>query len=114
MDFTTLKRTITVATICVALIIAVCLPAAYTFDLLARHHERMAMVAQTAAADAAAQAFGAHKDTSWIPRNLLLDMALVDGMWIEVSDAKGAKNLRARCRTILAIASPRSGDRPIR
>jgi diguanylate cyclase (GGDEF)-like protein/PAS domain S-box-containing protein len=91
MDFKRLRQTITIATICIASIIAICFPAAYAFDVLARHYERIEAVAQATAADASAQAFGAYKDAFWMPRNLLVDVALFEGAWIEVEDAQGAK-----------------------
>lgn len=91
MEFKKLKQTVTIATICIASIIAICFPAAYALDVLARHYNRLQSVAQVAAADAAAQAFGAYKDPYWSPRNLILDAALLDGVWIEVTDATGRK-----------------------
>lgn len=82
MEFKSIRQTVSVAAICVASIMVLCIPAAYAVDALSRFRDRLDIIARIVAAGVAADP------------NAMGDMASVagaEGITIAVMDAGGAR-----------------------
>lgn len=91
MDFKSLRQAVTIAAVCVASIIAICIPAAYAFDVLARLNDRLESAVRILATEASSQHLAVKAVRPSGTGHLLVDVALLDGIWIEVTDAQGAR-----------------------
>lgn len=89
MDFKELRYSVTIATICVALIIAICIPAAYALDAIGRLRDNLDTIARIASSPAMTPTHnGESALTSLSPGIANLEQSA--GVQIEVLDASGA------------------------